>query len=419
MKFGFSWIVGVGLVLGSLSSCSKSEPSQKRPLKEARELIDEGRPDAAISILLGKVDQYRELPSFWSSLSRAYDCMNPPELEKALGAIREAKRLSPTDAYYYYAESTILAEMDLPDAALPSALKACEYEPDKGSYRWNVGRIREDLGDYEAARIDFQSALDRDGSDEWLWISLARVCEKSGKPDEGRKNLEEALDRWPENSRIRVEYAALLDRIGETDSAVSEFLKVVRQSPEDERAAEQLFRIVDKNYPTLQALEVFTNAVDESPENPSLVRYLGLTFRKGDHWKEAEICLRKAIDLGCKDQEVWDELLMCIAGQGEMKRMRETIDEGLKVNETNPHIWQTLAYFELVHGNYEAVFEAADNYVKNTESRIGIQSFWSKLFRQFEKIGKPQWAAKVLEKAKEGGITESQIRSNLKGEEKG
>lgn len=392
--------------LAFLFSCSEPAENDPDPYQEAKNLIRSGDAEAGVALLLENLETYDEFPEYWALVSHGFRSLDSPDLVKALGAIRQALELESENGYYQYCESFVLEEMGLLEEALVPANRAIELEPSEPFYHFQMGTIYEKMMNLEFARDCFLRSRELDGSVLIVWTALARVQEKLRELEDARGTLERAAEEWKDDPEIRRKLADFLIRNEDYEAAIPELMTLIRSgSDESEDAGRELFDLANEHLSLLDALQVFTEAVDQNPTNPAMMRYLGDTYQRGEHWEEAEVCYRKAIDLPDSDPEIWDFLIMTQVRRGEIQEVRKTLEQGLRLEPENEYLWKSKAVVEFVRGKPEKSIAALERFAEVAENprEDGI---WARLIKQFEKTGTPERAAEVREIANRIGVTE-------------
>lgn len=150
--------------------------------------------------------------SYWVNLAEAQSALG--RLEDAIASLREAVVLEP---------GLIVARTNLANALY----EACRYEEGMAVIRevlslenasakaWNIqGNLQEALGDHEAARASYRSAIQCDPSASRPWANLAVSLERTECLEEALRACETALGLDPDNADARLLQALLLLKSG-------------------------------------------------------------------------------------------------------------------------------------------------------------------------------------------------------------
>lgn len=246
---------------------------------EQREATLEDALDAADRAILANAEDARG----YAIMGKIRDWQGQPEA--GLNELSRALELDDTLAIAHSYLAEIQIDLDRWDQAQTSIDRAMQLDPGSVDVRRDYGYILESLGDYTAAALQYETALQLQPNLPALRMSLARVYRVNGL-------YEEALDQFFEVESLFPQHALIPYEIGRTYETY----------------------IGD---PTA-ALEAYQHAIELDADFPSpWVRLGTLSYLQGDYL-QATTAFEMAIELGVEDNvDVLYQLGLAYANQGE------------------------------------------------------------------------------------------------------
>lgn len=122
--------------------------------------------------------------------------------------------------------------------------QALAGDPGNPAFHLGRGRLYQNLGEYDKARAEYETAHELRPTDGYPWLDLARLADREGRRAEAQQALDRALRADPHNVAIRWEAALLLYRWGEREGALEHLRYVLAVDPSQRDAAFQLARML-------------------------------------------------------------------------------------------------------------------------------------------------------------------------------
>lgn len=247
---------------------------------------------------------------------------------------------------------------------------------------------------YADAVLVFSGMLAADPDNDNFNFFLGLAHESNGQPDQAIENYLKVSPAHPQYKKTQLTLAFLYREIGQTEKAVAFLEQHHRQAPDDidfitylaafyenENQLEKAMALLSKgleNAPENTALLFRLGAVqdkaglkDESiatmkeiirldPEDASALNYLGYTYADlGIHLDEAEILIRKALEIKPNDGYILDSMGWVYFQQGEFDKAVGYLERAAELT------------------NYEAIIAAhlADAYLKTGQKIKALKAF--------------------------------------------
>ncbi|HXG96629.1 MAG TPA: tetratricopeptide repeat protein [Gemmatimonadales bacterium] len=238
------------------------------------------------------LERYRE--------ARTLDAANAPaalgEVKSLLAVHRSAEALplaedlvakAPEDVEVLVAAAKARAATGDAAGALTALRQAQTRAPDRADLHKLQGDIALKVGDRQAARAAYRSALDLDEGFVQVWLDLGRLHEQDEEWVEAQRAYEAALEALPTFHEAGLAHADLLRRTGDLRTAVVRLAEMLEQDPYDMDALLLLGRTLLDDKRGVEALEAFRRALKFDPEHTGALFYLGVTLAKLQRYTEA------------------------------------------------------------------------------------------------------------------------------------
>lgn len=283
---------------------------------ESREITPSGGPSAAASTAITLEGETRDQQIAWFEkrasedpygagdrselarlfLQRARETGNYQDVLRAEEAARKSLALREVrNAHTYLFLSASLLEQHRFAEARDAAQLLFESDPENAPYRAHLGETQLELGDYDAARVTFES-LEPARTHIDVAPRLARWAEISGRPGEARLLLEGARDQALKRSDLSREQIAWFHlrvgdfelRNGRLKHAEQALRAGLAVSPEDYRLLAAMARLEAARQRWERAIEYGDQAIS-TVLDPGTVSVIGEAYEAlGDRDKAAE-----------------------------------------------------------------------------------------------------------------------------------
>jgi Flp pilus assembly protein TadD len=159
------------------------------------------------------------------------------------------------------------------------------------------GSAKFTAGDFEAARNDFQQAVEKNPNDAEAQNSLGQALVRLGRTAEAVSHFERAITLVPDKWAYRFNLAHAVGELGQWDRAVNEYRAAVRVFPSDYATQFNLAMALYKRGDLNAAVPEFEKAIALAPAEPSFHFSLGMTLEKLGRVNEAIVEYRRYLEM--------------------------------------------------------------------------------------------------------------------------
>lgn len=372
-------------LLAEVLATSKSGPQPV--LMQLYELCSHYPDQQAVYAMIRELSApYKELPESQYALAQAaYASGN---LQQALGHADKALELSPDWQQAALLKSLLLRQQDR-DAAIAYLNEFLQSHPDAHEIRLNYARALVAEKRYAEAKQEFQKLLKANSTNANLAFTVgllsAQIDDPAGADEQFRNALSlgysnpdavyfqlgqvnEKLERFDEAARwyravkegdqfvaAQARYAVLLARRDGVDEA-RKYLQSVEVAEDAQRVqliqaeAHMLREVQDYQ----QSYDVLRSALQERPDHPALLYDTALAAEKVDRLDDAEIQLRKLIELEPDSAQAYNALGYTLADRTERYgEAREYIVKALALAPDDPFILDSMGWVEYRLGKFD------------------------------------------------------------------
>jgi len=193
-----------------------------------------------------------------------------------------------------------LADMLLKEKKLDKALDRCRQQiaksPKNSHYYVLIGRLHAFGKDIDAARKNFEKALDLDPDSSDALFSLARLEQSLGSIDEALSRYQKIREKTPNNLSIAMLIAALLEQKSEYSKAKAIYKEVLAKRPDASAAANNLAFYYAEHDPTKENLgkaeKLISPLLDKFKDDPNVIDTAAwIYYRRGDFKKARGLLL--------------------------------------------------------------------------------------------------------------------------------
>jgi FkbM family methyltransferase len=251
----------------------------------------------------------------------------------AEASFRRALELRPSDAEAHQNLALALTELDRPDEALAAFDAVLRLVPGHADALNGRGQVHLGKGETEAARDDFQGALERRPDFTRAWANMQRALGHFDQPDSAVEAWRDRARERPASAEVHLGLGRVLLAQGKSEEAVASLREAVRLGPDLAdvhlalgTALRQLGLIAD-------ACTCFRRAVQLVPGQADPFINLGLTLIELEQYAEAETALREALRLRPDAAHAHNNLCIALRRLG---RPVEAIASGQRAVELVP-----------------------------------------------------------------------------------
>ncbi len=211
-----------------------SQPLGKSAVRQARELVDLGDPQAAKKLLAPYCARKRRDEEAWLLFGLVNIQLS--SWEEARSAYEQAARISPGMAVAHFGLGNALLGAERYDDAIRAYRRTLELKPDFAEALNNLGRACQLSSSPEAAIGYFERALALNPNLAKTAYNLGLAYVASGKPAEAIHSFRRALQLSPEQPEVLTALGRTYTDIGQLDLAMQCLEKVVQATPDSAEA---------------------------------------------------------------------------------------------------------------------------------------------------------------------------------------
>ena len=328
-------------------------------------LVDEGKPDEAINLLKGMIDQGPKRGSNPGERATRIQLLEKlgvlyRSTDHANEAVETFRQIAVVDSDLSPKVAALVVETyrlakDFPKADKESESAIQKYPTDR-LVMMTRATVLSDLGKFDPA-ISITKKLLSGKDDRDTYITLAQLYEKGKRFDDMAKALDEA-DKLSisKDDKVTTNFmrGSMYERQKKFELAEAEFRKVLADDPENPSALNYLgYMLADRNARLNEALEFINKALKKEPANGAYLDSLGWVFFRMNRMQDAEDTLKQALDKIGKDPTVHDHLADVYMKQGKVKEAIQQWDAAI-------HEWENGAPADLDHAEVARVQKKLD-----------------------------------------------------------
>ncbi len=315
---------------------AKAEAIDKSPrvgLAKAELLAAEGKPQDAIAIVQGVLDQTKRTQytdqdrkdrvNILTALAQFQK--DAGKTQDAVVTLRQISDLEPAAASEVEIRviALLLGAKDLKGARQAADAALRKFPNDRGVIVEHASLLSE-LGEYDAAIKEIRSLPDA-AKDQKMLLFIAGVQEKAKRYADESKTLDtlEGLSTSePEKSTVYFQRGAMFERQKNYEASEQQFRKAIAADPKNAQAMNYLgYTFADRGVRLEEAQQLISKALDLDPDNGAFLDSLGWVDFRLNHLDQAAEELRKALssDATEGDPTVHDHLGEVYFKQGKIK----------------------------------------------------------------------------------------------------
>jgi tetratricopeptide (TPR) repeat protein len=163
----------------------------------------------------------------WFLLGKVYMRLSEQSLAKM-------NAIDPNSVLAHEMSGEIMASMKNYDGAVVEFKKAVEMAPQRAGTHYELGNAYWNLGDWDAASVQFQAELVNDLHNCMAKWKLGNILlEQNVRPDEALADTDEALSTCPTLTQARVDHARALLKMERYQDALPDLETAVKASPDE------------------------------------------------------------------------------------------------------------------------------------------------------------------------------------------
>jgi len=222
------------------------------------------------------------------------------------------------------------------------ARAACEgalgIDPNLAEPHACLGMVLAGTGEYEKAAEEYASALEREPTDDMLYLGLATAYEKLGRQGDAEQAYLRAIGLRPHYWGAYNMLGGYYYRAGRYDDALAMFQQVVSLTPDGYRGYSSIGVTYFMKDQTPDAIAAFQKSLSIRPNYVAASNLGTLYYFEGDYSRAAEL-FRQALSMDQTNHTVWNNLAGALSLSGAReeaaaayRRTRDLLRERLDVN---------------------------------------------------------------------------------------
>ena len=284
-------------------------------------------------------------------------------VDSAIAVFRKALEVDPRYALAYAGlGQAYWRKHELTGAAswVGPARAACEcalgIAPDLAEPHACLGMVLNGTGEYEKGAAAFRLALDREPTNDGMYLGLATAYEKLGRHPDAEQTYRRAIELRPHYWGAYNNLGAYYYRFGRFDDALVMFQQVVALAPDSFRGYSSMGAVYFMKDSTDEAITAFQKSLAIRP-NYAAASNLGTLYYFEGEFRRAADLFRQAVSLDQGSYQVWGNLARALEQAGEKegaavayRRARELALERLDVNPRNASLHLAVADYSSALG---------------------------------------------------------------------
>lgn len=148
--------------------------------------------------------------------------------------------------------------------------------------------------------------------------------------------IDNALTIWPEEGDFHSRRGSILEMLGRSDEAFASMKKAITYSQKNSAALNYVaYSMAEKNENLDQALEYAQQAIALEPKNGHIMDTLAWVQYKLGHMAEALKVIKKALQLGADEPEIWEHYGDIALANGDVKTARQAYTKAISKEPKN------------------------------------------------------------------------------------
>ena len=222
------------------------------------------------------------------------------QIQEAIALYKDVIKADPSSPLTVHALSALLKTSQTPEQLKAFRDFLITIEPQNFTLLTVLGATESALGDSEAAKTAFKTAINQNPRNQEPYIALAKILVQQGTPEGAIDILKKAQTDIPSETEASIMHAGLLIKNERIDEAIALFEAILKRNERLDNAANNLAQtIADFKYDDETALERARLVAERfiNSENPYYLDTLGWVYFQQGHIPQAQSILSKAISL--------------------------------------------------------------------------------------------------------------------------
>lgn len=378
-----------------LEALSRDPNLSEVPFYEGSILLEQGKNEEALPLLLKSVELDPRNPLYLERLGEAYFRLGSHH--EAVQAFRKGIASGPSTALFCKLAMTLEAS-GKDDEARKALTKAIELDPSSTHAMKQLVRLLGKGERWDEMLSWIEKILAVDPSDVEAYRLRGEVCEKTGKPAMAIKSYEKALDCNPKDAGTYTRLGDLFLREHRHDLALEEYRKAVEVDPRNWEARLKLGDVYVKEGKTEQAISEMEKVANLQPNNPQIHRSLGQLYYQKSRWEQAMAQYEWTVALDPFDSDSHFKLGLLYYQKDLPSQAIKSYKTAIYLDPANPEFHEGLG---MVYYMEEDMDRAIEEMKKASALDARNIDYVKALGVMYEAKHKPDLAAKEYQKAVE------------------
>ncbi|MFI3271098.1 MAG: tetratricopeptide repeat protein [Pseudomonadota bacterium] len=216
------------------------------------------------------------------------------------------KEHTPQEAYYFLAAIAYEQDKKCKDALayLDNVNNTSDYHSRSLQLR---AQIEYELGQRKTALETLERAILLYPNTKAYYDMLAQIYINAKSYPKALSYIDNALKNWPKDTEFHIRRGRILDMMGDTEAAALSMEKALEYDPNHAIALNYVAYILAENNQDLQrALDYAQKAVALDSQSGHIMDTLAWVQFKLGRYDEAMVTIKKALDLGADEPEIWE-----------------------------------------------------------------------------------------------------------------
>lgn len=266
--------------------------------------------------------------------------------EKALSAIQQALRLSPSDARYQKQHLGVLKTMKNWKGFSEAAATYIEKTDDPVGISSIYADVMQNLNQQEEALGFLDGAIDNYPDAAPLYLLKARLFIRMNRLDDAAEFYREGLKKNPENEFARAQRANLLWYLKRFEESVSELNKLQDNGFREVFIYHQLASWYLQKDQTWQAEKAIINGLQIKPDDIKLLSMYAQILEKRANLEDAVLGYQAILQINPEDALAQAKIGNLYRLQGQLKKAEYHLNKSIKIDRNQ--LWVRVYYIELL-----------------------------------------------------------------------
>jgi protein O-GlcNAc transferase len=249
------------------------------------------------------------------------------DIDTALEHFAKACRENPDSGIFHLSYGTALVEAKRPEEALPVLQKANELDPNSCEILNNLGTACNALGRYEEAIAYFAEAADIDSDMAAMAAcNMGNVRRELGELEAALASFELALAKDPTLTAAHNGSGLVYQLMNRFDDAIAAYERALDINPDYVEALNNMAVAYLESGHLSKAVESLNRLLDRNPDMPHAMFNLGTLLQTLDRWDEAIIVLTRLLQIAPENNKTYPYLAHALMQQCNWSNLNAIID---------------------------------------------------------------------------------------------